>query len=115
MLNAANLVPSSSQAFAAILCQATGWNLVRYPQQSKRLYKKYVEEGAYVPWAHPFGNRCQAPNFNTAKTRLWTERYQKIKQQLRPYKYVIYLMLAGFTFLTLWYGIKRKKAYLSKS
>lgn len=107
MLKAANLVPQSSQAFAAILCQATGWNLVRYPKQATKLYKKYVKEGAYVPWTHPFGRQCEAPNFTSATTRLWAEHYQKTKGQWRPYKYFIYSMIVALVFFIGWYGMKR--------
>jgi hypothetical protein len=105
MLKAANLVPQSSQAFAAILCQSTGWNLVRYPEYGQAAYKKYLKEGAYVPWASHFGDQCQHPNFESAKTRVWTERYQTIKSQLRPYKYIIYFgvfVSIGIFILILW-------------
>jgi hypothetical protein len=110
MLKAADLVPQSSQAFAAILCQSTGWNLVRYPEYGQAAYKKYLKEGAYVPWASHFGDQCRHPNFESAKTRVWTERYQTIKSQLRPYKYLIYFGIfvsIGMVILILW---RRKDA-----
>jgi hypothetical protein len=105
MLKAASLVPQSSQAFAAILCQSTGWNSVRYPEYAQVAYKKYIKEGAYVPWASSFGQQCEAPNFESAKTRVWTERYQETKNTLRPYKYLIYFGLfvsIGIFLLVLW-------------
>lgn len=58
-VQAADLLPPRSQAFAAVLCQATGWMMSTAKtdgdekaaqERVHRLYRRYVEEGAYVPW-----------------------------------------------------------------
>jgi len=45
---AADHLPHTSQAFAAVLCAATGWN----PGQAEKsaFYTRYVKEGPYVDW-----------------------------------------------------------------
>ncbi|MCK5903575.1 MAG: tetratricopeptide repeat protein [Cocleimonas sp.] len=82
MLKAANLVPQSSQAFVALLCEATGWNNAMYPEHTQVLYQKYIKEGAYVPWAAFFGTQCEKPDFSSATTRVWEERYAKINNPI---------------------------------
>lgn len=72
---AADLLPASSQAFAAVLCQAVGWNLAREPERARLLYQRYLREGAYVPWGKQFGRHCPAPDFHGAGQRLWAERF----------------------------------------
>jgi hypothetical protein len=43
---AADLLPYKSQAYAAVLCNATGWVWGRDAQLTKRLYQRYVKYGA---------------------------------------------------------------------
>ena len=65
---AADLLPPWSQAFAAVLCTATGW-MMGTPgadEQVHNLYARYVQEGPYVPWAANFGRDCPEPNFESA-------------------------------------------------
>ena len=62
-------MPARSQAFAAILCQATGWVILRDPAEGRRLYARYVKQGPYVAWAAHFGNDCPAPDFDGAAAR----------------------------------------------
>lgn len=64
---AADLLPAHSQAFAAVLCQAASWNLIRQPGFAAPLYKRYVREGASFPWAKDFGRQCPDPDFASAK------------------------------------------------
>jgi hypothetical protein len=80
-MRAADLLPRSTQAFAAVLCQACGWALNRDPEVAAAVYRRYVAEGAYVPWAKRFGKRCPAPDFASAKRAVWRAR-------LRPLRFV---------------------------
>jgi hypothetical protein len=80
---AADLVPARSQAFAALLCSATGWLVNRDVPAARRYYGRYVAEGPYVAWAGNFGHDCPAPDFSGAAKRLQFERIRWAKQTLR--------------------------------
>jgi hypothetical protein len=73
-LRAAALLPPRSQAFAAVLCQATGWMLGTPGEATTvaALYKLYVADGPYVPWAADFGRDCPQPDFDGAARLTWT-------------------------------------------
>ena len=81
---AADLLPHSSQAFAAVLCQASGWGTSLADQSA--LYRRYVEQGPYVPWAENFGQQCQQPDFTAANKRYVTQSLDGLRTALRPYK-----------------------------
>lgn len=61
---AADALPPRSQAFAAVLCEATRWLIDRYPDPAQGLYRRYLREGAFVPWGTDFGRQCPAPDFD---------------------------------------------------
>lgn len=86
--SAADLLPPRSQAFAAVLCKATGWMLEGPPdygdegrsddasstpgvperlRRARALYERYVKQGPYVPWAEDFGRDCEEPDFARAR------------------------------------------------
>ena len=67
-LKSADLLPSRSQAFAAVLCKATAWVVDREPQIAEQIYHRYVHEGAHVPWARAFGRTCSQPDFAAASS-----------------------------------------------
>jgi tetratricopeptide (TPR) repeat protein len=73
-LASADLVPRSSQAFAAILCRATEWIIDREPRRAAAIYARYVHEGPRVAWASHFGRDCPAPDFDGAEHRRRQER-----------------------------------------
>jgi cellulose synthase operon protein C len=73
-LASADLVPRSSQAFAAILCRATEWIIDREPRRAAEIYARYVHEGPRVAWASHFGRDCPAPDFDGAEHRRRQER-----------------------------------------
>jgi hypothetical protein len=81
---AADHLPHSSQAFAAVLCAATGWN----PGQAEKsaFYTRYVKEGPYVDWAVFFGEQCPYPDFQNADKRYVTQALSPVRATLRPYK-----------------------------
>lgn len=83
-LRAADNLPHTSQAFAAVLCAATGWNAD--PEQKQVFYRRYVNEGPYVDWAVHFGERCPSPDFGKADRRYVTQAISPVRNVLRPYK-----------------------------
>ncbi len=94
---AADLLPARSQAFAAVLCRATGW-MMRTPDESARvkaLYLRYVKNGARVAWAKTFGRKCPDPDFTRA---IAMERSQ-IYHHWRHYASVHRWWLVGFVLL----------------
>lgn len=60
---AADVLPPRSQAFAAVLCEATRWLINRQPEDAQGIYKRYLREGPFVPWGAEFGRQCPAPDF----------------------------------------------------
>ncbi len=76
---AADLLPPRSQAFAAVLCNATSWmfdTTARVdgpdgkgdPAQDRvhDMYGRYLRQGAHMDWAAHFGQACPAPDFDAA-------------------------------------------------
>ncbi|WP_019467423.1 hypothetical protein [Dyella japonica] len=103
---AADLLPPRSQAFAAVLCQATGWMLDGPPdyedhyqyygdpapsQPSERvrrataLYQRYVKQGPYVDWAADFGRDCEEPDFDSARALKRSQQVRAVKHAVRHY------------------------------
>ncbi|GIU08404.1 hypothetical protein [Shewanella glacialipiscicola] len=106
---AADFVPQNGQAYAALLCQATGWVLYRDQELALRYYKKYVTNGAFVPWAENFGLQCEAPDFDSAAKRArandmaqWNALYHKLK------KPIVFGLLAIAGLMGVWW-IRRRK------
>ncbi len=81
---AADILPHSSQAFAAVLCHAVGWNSSLEEQSA--FYQRYAEQGPYVNWAANFGHQCPSPDFQAANKRYATELVAPLRSALRPYK-----------------------------
>ena len=81
---AADYLPHTSQAYAAVLCKAVGYNSSLEEQSA--LYQRYVKEGPYVDWAEDFGHQCQEPDFGKANKRYVTQALDPIRSALRPYK-----------------------------
>lgn len=81
---AADHLPHTSQAFAAVLCEAAGWNSSLEDQSA--LYQRYVKEGPFVEWAADFGHQCPYPDFENADKRYVTQITDAARSALRPYK-----------------------------
>ncbi|RKS20265.1 hypothetical protein BJ917_4160 [Pseudomonas sp. WPR_5_2] len=81
---AADNLPHTSQAFAAVLCEAAGWNSSLEEQSA--LYQRYVKEGPYVEWAADFGHQCPYPDFQNADKRYVTQVTDAARSALRPYR-----------------------------
>ncbi|MGI2058476.1 hypothetical protein ACRN9T_14965 [Shewanella baltica] len=106
---ASDHVPHNSQAYAALLCQATGWILYRDQELALRYYKKYVANGPFVPWAENFGLQCELPDFDGAEKRAqaneiaeWNALYHKLK------KPVVFGVLAITGLIGVWWMRRRK-------
>lgn len=63
-VQAAAELPPRSQAYAAILCQASHWMLSSHAdEKAAAIYRRYVSAGAVVPFATHFGHGCPEPDF----------------------------------------------------
>lgn len=106
---AAKLLPQNSQAFAATLCHSTKWLLIRQPELAQGYYQQYLQQGPYVSWGSEFGQHCPEPDFVAAKQRQYNNLELKLRQMLRPFKWLLLtLLLAGVGVLG-WFGIKKLK------
>ncbi|MEN0104854.1 MAG: hypothetical protein AAGC84_00345 [Pseudomonas sp.] len=83
---AADLLPHTSQAFAATLCHATGWIQWSDQEVAQTLYRRYIADGPAVPWAAHFGNDCPEPEFARVDRDLWQGRVDELRRSARPYK-----------------------------
>ncbi|CAK7014380.1 MAG: hypothetical protein MESAZ_02250 [Saezia sanguinis] len=107
---AADKVPARSQAFAAMLCHASGWG---DDESKKRLYARYVREGAMVDWGfNP--DYCPEPDFDKARRDYWQLTYQAL---VRRFGAPLVWSVAGAGLLAclllpVWAGIRyrRKRA-----
>jgi len=100
---AADLLPPRSQAFAAVLCQATGWmivtqDLVHRPgadgksvprELAHQLYRRYLKQGPYVPWAAHFGHDCPDPDFDGAASFHRTQLLKRARHWAGHYQWLI--------------------------
>ncbi|MEO6677204.1 MAG: hypothetical protein ABIO21_07500 [Pseudomonas sp.] len=93
---AADHLPHSSQAFAAVLCKASSWGTSLEEQSA--IYQRYVEQGPYVVWAGDFGHQCQEPDFQNTDKRYVTQFVDSLRSTLRPYKRV--LQITGVLLVT---------------
>lgn len=81
---AADAVPARSQAFAAVLCNATSWINYRDPAAGSVIYRRYLKQGPYVPWGGAFGTyECPQPNFAGAQAMVDAETWQARKRMLK--------------------------------
>jgi tetratricopeptide (TPR) repeat protein len=73
------LVPARSQAYAALMCQATSWVIDTDTKRATGLYRRYLHEGAWVGWGKDFGRTCPAPDFAAARWVPWKQRYRSVR------------------------------------
>lgn len=62
-IQAAELVPRRSQAYASLLCHGAMWTGNRVEET---LYERYVKHGAAMPGMTAFGGRCPEPSWSGA-------------------------------------------------
>jgi hypothetical protein len=77
---AADMLPPRSQAFAAVLCEATHWLIDREPEHAQSIYKRYLREGPWVPWGEDFGRDCPAPDFAKVEHEIRSDWIRRIGQ-----------------------------------
>ncbi len=77
---AADALPPRSQAYAAVLCEATRWIIDSHNTQAQQLYQRYLREGAYVAWGAGFGRQCPAPDFDKVERELHVLFVAKMKR-----------------------------------
>lgn len=83
-VQAADLLPPRSQAYAAVLCHATRWMLQSNAMdRADALYKRYLREGAYVSWGKDFGQKCPAPDFEAARSFYLRQSWRDSRAWLR--------------------------------
>jgi hypothetical protein len=107
---AADNLPHTSQAFAAVLCEASGWNSSLEEQSA--IYQRYVKEGPYVEWAADFGHQCPYPDFENADKRYVTQVTDAARSTLRPYKTPLQVgsVLAFAAAALVLFKLRRRKA-----
>jgi tetratricopeptide (TPR) repeat protein len=109
---AAGLLPARSQAFAAVLCNAAAWlgHGEEAAPDRRRVYVRYLQQGAYVPWGAQFGETCPRPEF--AKARMFNawRGYRSARTWVRHHWYAplaaAVLLAAGFGVM----AIRRRRA-----
>lgn len=77
---AADALPPRSQAFAAVLCEATRWLIDRHNEDAVNIYRRYLREGAFVPWGESFGRECPVPDFDKVEQQLQQAWMQKARR-----------------------------------
>ncbi|WP_277964039.1 hypothetical protein [Pseudomonas sp. RIT-To-2] len=107
-LKAADNVPERSQAFAAVLCQAT--HFVQNDQErAEKVYLRYVKEGAAVAFAEDFGHQCVEPDFDAAARFPYVHAWRDARSWAHPYRYaVIAVLVLGCAGLIAW-RVRRRK------
>lgn len=121
--SAADLLPPRSQAFAAVLCKATGWMLEGPPdysdhyqgygepaptapsereRRSTALYQRYVKQGPYVDWAENFGRDCEEPDFDSARAM---QRHHYVVQAKRMVRRYLPFEIGGLVLGDGWPGV----------
>jgi hypothetical protein len=132
---AADLLPARSQAFAAVLCHASGWMLEGPPdyndnfqgygdpaptasperlRRAEALYQRYVKQGAHVSWASHFGRQCEEPDFDRARAMQRHLYLVKAKRTVRHYLLPIGGGLAALAGLSI-YGFMRRRKRQAKA
>jgi len=112
IMKSADALPPRSQAFAAVLCKGTSF--VFYDAElAPVLYRRYVKEGAAVPFSADFGQNCVEPDFKAAgrfpyvqvwkKTRHWVAAHRTVSVAL------LMVLLAGLAGLGA-VGVKRLRS-----
>jgi len=105
---AADNLPHTSQAFAAVLCEASGWNSSL--EEQRAIYQRYVKEGPYVEWAADFGHQCPYPDFENADKRYVTQVTDAARSALRPYKTPLQVgSVLAFAAAALWLFKRRRR------
>jgi hypothetical protein len=113
IMQAADLLPARSQAFAAVLCRGAGF--VKYDAAlSGKLYRRYVRQGAAVPFAADFGAACAEPDFRAAARFPYVRAWRAARYWLRDHRHAV--LAAGLSVLLAagagagWLARRRRRA-----
>jgi len=80
-IEAADLLPQGSQAYAATLCWATRFAFDSDDaDRARSIYRRYVATGPLQPWARRFGRECPEPDFEAARD-YWPKRIVRLAQR----------------------------------
>jgi len=80
-LEAADLLPQGSQAYAAALCWATRFAFDSDDaDRARSIYRRYIATGPLQPWAKLFGRECPHPDFDAARD-YWPKRIKHLVQR----------------------------------
>jgi len=95
-----------------VLCQATGWMMSTAGAQERvhDLYRRYVKQGPYVPWAAHFGRNCPEPDFAAAVHLARIQPFRNARQVTSHYRWPISLGFVGILSLALTWLVRRHKA-----
>ncbi len=85
-MKAADALPRTSQAFAAVLCQGTSWVIDGEPARAQEVYSRYVHQGPHVPWGKKFGESCPQPDFHFSAVWSVPKRERKLEEHLRAHR-----------------------------
>ena len=66
LMQAADDLPPSSQAYAAVLCFGMDWTSAVSEQSANAFYRRYLAAGSPGAWTAHFGNNCPQPDFAEA-------------------------------------------------
>ncbi|WP_233526749.1 MULTISPECIES: hypothetical protein [unclassified Herbaspirillum] len=85
IMKSADELPARSQAFAAVLCQGTGF--VYYDAALAPVpYRRYVKQGAAVPFSADFGQNCAEPDFKAAGRFPYVQAWKKTRHWLATHR-----------------------------
>jgi len=85
IMKSADELPARSQAFAAVLCQGTGF--VYYDAALAPVpYRRYVKEGAAVPFSADFGQNCAEPDFKAAGRFPYVQAWKKTRHWVATHR-----------------------------
>lgn len=78
-LESADLVLPRTQAYAATLCHAARYVINDDAERATEIYKRYIKNGAYVPFGATFGRECPEPDFNAAAKFIYVQAWNSTR------------------------------------
>ena len=115
-LDAADLLPQRSQAYAAALCWAARYAFASDDEaKAQAIYQRYVSTGAYQPWTKAFGRTCPPPDFEAAKS-FWQRRIMGWIEKMAgsAWRHIGLVLAAVVAAALLVMGIRRSRTALQR-
>jgi len=108
-LEAVDLLPQRSQAYAATLCWATRFAFDSSDlKRADSIYRRYISTGAYQPWAKKFGKDCPDPDFEGART-FWSRQALAWPGRHKPMAAGIAVLIVALAAGAVWL-VRRRRA-----